>query len=125
MSSILLTNSPEEQLSRLKEEIVKSFCDVVIVASRKDAEACLSHCKWNQEDAIRYFFGEYTEANPEIAWSQAVCNLLFLCTFYYGPACFIELCMLKALASNQNLNHSYIRQEELKIYYCFDDLSLD
>ncbi|XP_048632378.1 uncharacterized protein LOC106439347 isoform X2 [Brassica napus] len=71
MSSILLTNSPEEQLSRLKEEIVKSFCDVVIVASRKDAEACLSHCKWNQEDAIRYFFGDYTEANPEIAWSQA------------------------------------------------------
>ncbi|CAF2127534.1 unnamed protein product [Brassica napus] len=67
MSSILLTNSPEEQLSRLKEEIVKSFCDVVIVASRKDAEACLSHCKWNQEDAIRYFFGDYTEANPEIA----------------------------------------------------------
>ncbi|KAF2615503.1 hypothetical protein F2Q70_00009967, partial [Brassica cretica] len=60
-----------EALSSSMSSIVKSFCDVVIVASRKDAEACLSHCKWNQEDAISYFFGEYTEANPEIAWSQA------------------------------------------------------
>ncbi|WZZ42467.1 hypothetical protein YC2023_038726 [Brassica napus] len=57
-----------EALSSSMSSIVKSFCDVVIVASRKDAEACLSHCKWNQEDAISYFFGEYTEANPEIAW---------------------------------------------------------
>ncbi|KAJ4891508.1 ubiquitin-associated (UBA)/TS-N domain-containing protein-related [Raphanus sativus] len=70
MSSIQLTNSPDEE-QLLKEEIVKSFRDVVIVASRKAAEACLSHCNWNQEDAVSYFFADYTAANPEIAWSQA------------------------------------------------------
>lgn len=88
MSSIQLTDSPDEE-KLLKEEIVKSFRDVVIVASREAAEACLSHCNWNQEDAVGYFFADYTAANPEIAWSQAdVCNLLFLCTFYYCTACF-------------------------------------
>ncbi|KAF8092582.1 hypothetical protein N665_0411s0041 [Sinapis alba] len=71
MSSSQLPYSPEEQLSQLKEEIIKSFRDVVIVASRKAAKACLSHCKWDPEDAISYFFGDYTEANPGIAWSQA------------------------------------------------------
>lgn len=77
MSSIQLTNSPDEE-QLLKEEIVKSFRDVVIVASREAAEACLSHCNWNQEDAVSYFFADYTAANPEIAWSQTdVCNLLF------------------------------------------------
>ncbi|CAH8389284.1 unnamed protein product [Eruca vesicaria subsp. sativa] len=72
MSVIKLTDSPDEQLSRLKKELVKSFRDVVIVASRKAAEACLSHCKWNHEDAVSYFFGEYILANPEIAKSQGV-----------------------------------------------------
>ena len=103
MSSRQLMSWPEEKLSRLKEKIIKSFRDVVMVASREDAEACLDYGEWNQEDAISYFFGDYAEANPEIARSQAdVCNLLFLCTFYYGPACFIELCMLKGLTSNRN-----------------------
>ncbi|KAG2289233.1 hypothetical protein Bca52824_048837 [Brassica carinata] len=71
MSSRQLMSWPEDQLSRLKEKIIKSFRDVVIVASREDAEACLDYGEWNQEDAISYFFGDYAEANPEIARSQA------------------------------------------------------
>ncbi|RID61990.1 hypothetical protein BRARA_E01093 [Brassica rapa] len=71
MSSSQLMSWPEEQLSRLKEEIIKSFRDVVMVASREDAEACLDYGEWNQKDAISYFFRDYAEANPEIARSQA------------------------------------------------------
>ncbi|KAF3555888.1 hypothetical protein F2Q69_00011417 [Brassica cretica] len=71
MSSRQLMSWPEEKLSRLKEKIIKSFRDVVMVASREDAEACLDYGEWNQEDAISYFFGDYAEANPEIARSQA------------------------------------------------------
>ncbi|CDY17124.1 BnaA05g10640D [Brassica napus] len=71
MSSSQLMSWPEEQLSRLKEKIIKSFRDVVMVASREDAEAYLDYGEWNQEDAISYFYGDYAEANPEIARSQA------------------------------------------------------
>ena len=66
MSSSQLMSWPEEQLSRLKEKIIKSFRAVVMVASREDAEACLDYGEWNQKDAISYFFGDYT---------KAVCNL--------------------------------------------------
>ncbi|KAL0667001.1 hypothetical protein Bca4012_029705 [Brassica carinata] len=65
VSSSQLTNAPEEQLSQWKEESIKSFFKVDIGASRDAAIACLSHCKWNQEDAICYFFGDYTEAIQE------------------------------------------------------------
>ena len=67
MSSSQLTYRPEEW----KEEGIKSFFKVATGASREAAIACLSNCKWNQDDAISYFFGDYTEA---------VCNLL-TCSF--------------------------------------------
>ena len=75
VSSSQLTNTPEEQLSQWKEEGIKSFFKVAIKASREAAIACLSHCKWNQEDAISYFFGDYTEA---------VCDLLTCLCFLDG-----------------------------------------
>ena len=62
MSSSQLTYTPEEG----KEEGIESFFKVATVASREAAIACLTHCKWNQDDAISYFFGDYT---------KAVCNL--------------------------------------------------
>ncbi|KAL0722212.1 hypothetical protein Bca4012_036811 [Brassica carinata] len=62
MSSSQLMTSPEEQLSQWEEESIKSFFKVAIGASQEAAIACLSRCKWNQDDAISYFFGDYTEA---------------------------------------------------------------
>ncbi|KAL0863826.1 hypothetical protein Bca101_042944 [Brassica carinata] len=133
MSSSQLMTSPEEQLSQWEEESIKSFFKVAIGASQEAAIACLSRCKWNQDDAISYFFGDYTEAIQDSTSlveesAEALSSSMSLIQLTDSPEeqlsrlkeesikafrdvmyvpfcslCTFYACFLKSLTSNQNL----------------------
>ncbi|CAH8389308.1 unnamed protein product [Eruca vesicaria subsp. sativa] len=70
---LYLCSTPPPPLE-LKEESINKFLEILSEATSQDAIYCLNKRKGNVEDAVGYFYGDYSKSRPGIATAQVVKN---------------------------------------------------
>lgn len=89
-----LKGSPETNVDRFMENSMSSpYLHRVTANNPEIAKTSRNYLIGSAQKPESRFFGTRMQPNKELSSSQVeVCNHHFLCTMYYGLACFVELC---------------------------------